>query len=263
MAGVAQCPSCGEVEELRGEPYEGDIRVTCLSCGAQWMRGAPRCAGCAGTDIVERPQAMTRHSRGTQLSIIGWREVPLCRTCDAEVLQTSIAENTPVPGDYVSVCLYGRGERPAVQPAPRPAPAPATAPAPRPAPQTAPVPKPPKRPAKPTTSPARPRAERSRPRPAPSMPPTVRQAIAAFLTEASGEVDHTALVLLGTHVGSYNRLGVLDEPGAADTLAAWCDGHWGDRDSAAAQRALGTIRRAVDFWGARGWLASDPAAKVR
>ncbi|WP_151484090.1 hypothetical protein [Streptomyces albicerus] len=262
MAGVAECPSCGEGEELRGEPCEGDIRVTCLSCGAQWMRGAPRCAGCGGQDIVERPQAMTRHSRGTQLSIIGWREVPLCRTCDAEVLETSIAQNTPVPGDYVSNCLYGPGQRPSMGPAPRPAPT--ATPAPRPATQPAPAAKPAKRPARPAGPPAQPWATRSRPRPvAPSVVPTVRQAIAAFLAEASGEVDHTAMLVLGTHLGSHERLGVLDKPDAADSLAAWCDGHWGDRNSAAAQRALGTILRAVDFWGARGWLASDPAAKLR
>lgn len=93
--------------------------------------------------------------------------------------------------------------------------------------------------------------------------PTVRQAIAAFLTEASGEVDHTAMVLLGSHLGSHNRLGVLDEPEAADKLAGWCHGHRGERRTAAAERALDTIRRAVGFWGARGRPASDPAAKVR
>ncbi|MBT2366132.1 hypothetical protein J7E88_12640 [Streptomyces sp. ISL-10] len=258
MAGVAECPSCGEDEELRGEPCAGDIRVTCLSCGAQWMRGAPRCAGCGGQDIVQRPQSMTRHSRGTQLSIIGWREVPLCRTCDAEVLETSIAQNTPVPGDYVSNCLYGSGERPAV-----PQSAPPPAPARPPSPPSAPAPSPRESPRQPAAVPAGPRAERSRPRPAPSAVPTVRQAIAAFLAEASGEVDHTAMLLLGTHLGSYERLGVLDAPDAADALAAWCEGHWGDCNGAGAQRAVSTILRAVDFWGARGWLASDPAAKLR
>ncbi|ESU50745.1 hypothetical protein K7395_02440 [Streptomyces filamentosus] len=94
------------------------------------------------------------------------------------------------------------------------------------------------------------------------MVPTVRQAIAAFFAGASGEVDHTALVLLGTHLGSHNRLGVLDEPSAADALAAWYQGHWGHRNGSAQQRALDTLRRAVAFWGARGWLTSDPAAKL-
>lgn len=53
MAAVAECPSCGEGEELRGS-------------------------------LLKRPQSMTRHSRGTRLSIIGWRDVPLCCTCDTE-----------------------------------------------------------------------------------------------------------------------------------------------------------------------------------
>ncbi|MEU7317210.1 hypothetical protein [Streptomyces sp. NPDC007083] len=91
----------------------------------------------------------------------------------------------------------------------------------------------------------------------------MRQAIAAFLSEASGEVDHTAMLLLGTHLGSYSRLSVLEGQDAADDLAAWCEGHWGDRGTAGNGRALATILRAVDFWGARGWLTSDPAAGLR
>ncbi|WP_267241618.1 hypothetical protein [Streptomyces sp. PR69] len=91
----------------------------------------------------------------------------------------------------------------------------------------------------------------------------MRQAVAAFLAEASGEVNHTAMVLLGTHLGSHNRLSTLDTPEAADSLAAWCQDHWGGGESESARTALDTIRRAMDFWGARGWLASDPAAKLR
>jgi hypothetical protein len=224
------------------------------------MRGASRCASCGGADIVERPQAMTRHSRGTQLSIIGWRELPLCRTCDAEALETSVTENTPVPSDYVANCLYGHGGRSEARSAPH-----AAAPAPPPVTGLpAPAPERQEQPPRPVVSPpAKPRPRRARPSPEPSTVPTVRQAIAAFLAEASGEVDHTAMLLLGTHLGSYNRLGVLDESDAAEKLAAWCEGHWAQRKGGAAERAVGTIVRAVDFWGARGWLASDPAAQLR
>jgi hypothetical protein len=198
---------------------------------------------------------MTRHSRGTQLSIIGWRELPLCLTCDAEALETSVTENTPVPSDYVVNCLYGHGGRSEARSAPHAA-------APTPPPVTGPERQ--RRPSRLVVSPpAKPRPQRARPSPAPSAVPTVRQAIAAFLAEASGEVDHTAMLLLGTHLGSYNRLGVLDEPDAADKLAAWCEGRWTQRKGGAAERAVGTIVRAVDFWGARGWLASDPAAQLR
>lgn len=274
MEGVAACPSCGEAEDLRGEPVDGDIRITCLSCDAQWMRGGVRCAGCGGQDIVHRPQAMTRHSRGTQLSIIGWRELPLCRSCDAEALEISISQNIPVPSDYVAACL-GAARKPAVAPAPeagRPASAPQAgqpAPAPQPGP---PAPVPPPKPAsgaavKPTAAakssrPARPPRVRPKVAPSPSMVPTVRQAIAAFMSESSGQADATAMLLLGTHLGSHNRLTVLEEDGAADRLAEWSLGHWGDGGDRA-QRCLGTICRAVDFWGARGWLASDPAAGLR
>ncbi|MFG2707979.1 hypothetical protein ACGFY4_47110, partial [Streptomyces sp. NPDC048386] len=87
-------------------------------------------------------------------------------------------------------------------------------------------------------------------------------AIAAFMADASGQADATAMLLLGTSLGSHNRLTVLEEDGAPDRLATWCHGHWGD-GSDRAQRALATICRAIDFWGARGWLASDPAAAFR
>lgn len=272
MAGAMSCPSCGESEELRGQPRDGDIRVTCLRCQAQWMRGAPRCAGCGGEDIVERPQAMTRHSRGTQLSIIGWRQIPLCRACDADALTASIDQNTAVPGDYVSVCLYGDERRPAVparppgalpppvRPEPQPEPEPGPEPEAKPAAESKPAAAAPSHPTpRPRTAPTPSR----RSRPAGAGVPTVRQAVAAFLAEASGEADPTAMLLLGTHLGSYNRLSVLDEPDAGSTLAAWCAERWPDPGTDAAQRALGTIRRAVDFWGARGWLASDPAEALR
>ncbi|WP_175407350.1 hypothetical protein [Streptomyces sp. TRM64462] len=272
MAGVAVCPSCGEAEELRGEPFEGDIKVTCLRCDAQWTRGAQRCAGCGGPEIVHRPQAMTRHSRGTQLSIIGWRELPLCRSCDAEALEASIAQNVPVPSEYVAVCLFGRDDsRPRRATPRRPAPSPPSTPgdAPRQGRVAADQRKSSTEAPTGQRSPraARPAAgaplSRAKVKPAPSSVPTVRQAIAAFMAEASGTVDATALLLLGTHLGSYNRLTALDDTEAADRLTAWCDSHWSDRGSEAAQRALGTICRAVDFWGARGWLSSDPASGVR
>lgn len=273
MAGISQCPSCGESEELRGEPHEDGIRITCLACTAQWMRGAPQCARCGGTDIVERPQAMTRHSRGTQLSIIGWRQIALCRICDADALTTSIEQNVPVPGDYVPASLYGGDTQPgAPSRPPRTAPAGSTptesaktAEPPRSAPKPVAAPAPPPNPAPEkasSVSRAWPRPQRSRPQPAASAVPTVRQAIAAFMAEAT-DTDATAMLLLGTHLGSHNRLSVLDDHATGDALVQWCQGHWPDRDTNAARRALGTICRALDFWGARGWLGSDPLIPLR
>ncbi|MDK1473798.1 hypothetical protein QNO07_10260 [Streptomyces sp. 549] len=288
-----ECSSCGETDDLRGAPEAGDIRITCGSCGAHWLRGGPRCATCGGGDLVERPQAMTRHSRGTQLSIIGWQQVPLCRVCDAAALRTSIADNVPLPHTYVAAALRDASpdtRPPATGPA-RPADAPAR-PGPRtrsaPAePQPAPPSKTPKTPqaaqaaqaAQPpaagatgatrptgggaTRQPGGPPARRPGTRPPAGAVPTVRQAIQAFLTESSGDVDHTALLLLGTHLGSASRLSVLEERQAAADLATWAADRWPDRQAAARSRALDTLCRAVDFWGARGWLASDPAAHLR
>lgn len=94
------------------------------------------------------------------------------------------------------------------------------------------------------------------------MVPTVRQAISAFMTETSDQADATAFLLLGTHLGSHNRLTVLETDGTARQLADWCKGYWAD-GSDRSRRAVGTICRAVDFWGARGWLVTDPAANLR
>lgn len=179
--------------------------------------------------------------------------------CDAEALEASVADSLPVPGDYAAVCLLGREERTATAPAPRAAPAgPVRAASPDgPKPLPAPDPAASNRPH--TT--ARPRS--GRPKPAPSRVPTVRQAVAAFLAESSGTADATAMLLLGTRLGSCNRLTVLEDAGAADRLTAWCAGHWPDRGSDTARRALDTIRRAVGFWGARGRLTTGPAAGIR
>ncbi|SCK15391.1 hypothetical protein [Streptomyces sp. WMMB 322] len=274
MAHELSCPSCGEAEDLSGAPQDDDIRVTCHGCGAEWMRGAPVCATCSGSDLVERPQAMTRHSRGTQLSIIGWRQLPLCRRCDAQALETSLGENIPVPSPYVSAALHAGGKAAPVPAAPRKPPGrtdnPAAPAAPQPQRSPSSVPRPHHTPGKddgrPSTGNATGTADRprrSRPQPARTQVPTVGQAITAFLTEASGEADHTALVLLGAYLGSYNRLSVLDAESSEDWLTAWFDKRWKDRDSPTARRARDTFCRAVDFWGARGWLARDPVSALR
>ncbi|MGW0734783.1 hypothetical protein [Streptomyces sp. NPDC002851] len=59
------------------------------------------------------------------------------------------------------------------------------------------------------------------------------------------------------------RPATLEDAATADALVEWCEGHWPDPDANAARRALSTICRAVDFWGARGWLGSDPVAGLR
>jgi hypothetical protein len=95
------CPSCEETEELSGRATDEGIRITCERCGTAWLRDAApeACATCGGTDLQERPQPVTAYSRGTQVSVVGWRTVPLCVSCDADMLSRSLA-GKPVPSGY-------------------------------------------------------------------------------------------------------------------------------------------------------------------
>lgn len=137
MSEEISCPGCGEQDELRGErtdasdarvptsrtatrenPASGrrseqtgtaEIRITCETCGAEWIRGTdPTCATCGGTDIVFRPRAMTQYSRGTQMSLVGWQNVPMCARCDAEALERSTASAGPVPARYEPAAMKPR-----------------------------------------------------------------------------------------------------------------------------------------------------------
>jgi hypothetical protein len=103
------CPSCGESEELSGRPTEEGIRITCERCGTDWLRDAApaACATCGGADLQQRPQPVTAYSRGTQVSIVGWRTVPLCVTCDADMLSRSLA-GKPVPSSYLPAAKQRR-----------------------------------------------------------------------------------------------------------------------------------------------------------
>lgn len=95
------CPSCGEAEELTGQPSPEGIRVTCDRCGASWLRDRTSdvCATCGGTELEARPLPTTAYSRGTQVSIVGWRQVLLCVTCDAAMLSRSLAGKL-IPNTY-------------------------------------------------------------------------------------------------------------------------------------------------------------------
>jgi hypothetical protein len=97
------CPACGEAEELTGQPGPDGIQITCDTCGAAWPRDAAlvRCATCGGTDVTFRPQPLTAYSRGTQVSIVGWRHVPLCASCDAGMLD-HLFTGKPLPTGYIS-----------------------------------------------------------------------------------------------------------------------------------------------------------------
>lgn len=100
------CPACGENDELTGSSTPEGIRITCDKCAATWLRDATpvTCANCGRDDVVFRPQALTSYSRGTQVSILGWRHIPLCPICDADMLTRSYA-GKPMPTGYRPAAL--------------------------------------------------------------------------------------------------------------------------------------------------------------
>jgi Zn ribbon nucleic-acid-binding protein len=90
-AADVRCPSCGEQEELHGRRSEGQILLRCLRCGYDGPRVAVRrCQTCGGADVVERPRALVERARGTQLSVVGYTTIGLCRVCDADDLARAI-----------------------------------------------------------------------------------------------------------------------------------------------------------------------------
>jgi Zn ribbon nucleic-acid-binding protein len=90
-AADVRCPRCGEQEELHGRRSEGQILLRCLRCGYDGPRvAARRCQTCGGADVVERPKALVERARGTQLSVVGYTTIGLCRRCDADDLARAI-----------------------------------------------------------------------------------------------------------------------------------------------------------------------------
>lgn len=109
MAHDIACPACGETDELRGEQRPEGLSITCERCGTRWTRDTTAaCATCGGKQLVTRPRAITQYSRGTQLSIVGWQDIDLCVTCDADALQRSTSAGGPVPSDYRPVAQHRR-----------------------------------------------------------------------------------------------------------------------------------------------------------
>lgn len=108
-----RCPACGEDSNLRGQPIDGEIQITCQVCHHVWDRDRrTRCATCGGLDIVLRPQTMTAFARGNQLSIHGWRELPLCGDCDHDELMRTTSQEAPVADDYQPAAMHARPHTP-------------------------------------------------------------------------------------------------------------------------------------------------------
>lgn len=50
---------------------------------------------------------MTNYSRRNQVSVLGWRDVPMCGTCDAQMLSLSL-QGKPIPYRYRPAALDRR-----------------------------------------------------------------------------------------------------------------------------------------------------------
>lgn len=244
------CPDCGNEQDVTGrvDDHAGDIELTCGQCDRSWWRGQRRCASCGGPDLTTRPQVMRRHSRGNQLSILGWRDVTLCHECDATVLNAHPFDHTPIPEDYVSAALID-----AIAVASPPSPHPPSPSADRPRPPSL---------APPPSSPAPPPP----PAPAPPRPPTtVRQALErsqALLAAEGRTLDPTVVLLLGQRLGPATRLDGLNAAGHDPAaLRAWAEGLWGA--GADAGTARDTITALADHWQRQGWTTTDMAAELR
>lgn len=91
------CPQCGESEALRGTRKDDTISLTCGNCDHEWDRDlSPACRRCGGSDMQSVPLAILEKGRGTQLSVVGTRQIHLCSLCDAETLRVYHA-NRPNP----------------------------------------------------------------------------------------------------------------------------------------------------------------------
>lgn len=92
-----RCPQCGEQEALSGRRVDGEVFLTCQRCTYDGPRVARRtCPTCGGDDLVDRPRAVVERSRGTQLSVVGYTTVTLCKTCDAGTVAAALAHGGAV-----------------------------------------------------------------------------------------------------------------------------------------------------------------------
>lgn len=100
--GEIACPACGEVDDLRGEPIDGLIRIACGPCGTVWDRDPTRrCPRCGSADLYEAPVAVIEKSRGTQLSIVSTRAEYLCWHCDRDLIDAQRRSGTALMPDQL------------------------------------------------------------------------------------------------------------------------------------------------------------------
>lgn len=89
--------------------------------------------------------------------------------------------------------------------------------------------------------------------------PTTVQAVSAFLdTLESSGTRRVYGSTLSAFADEFQELDLL----APDPLAAWFLRRFGETKPATWNRALATLRSAVGWWRARGWLAMDPTEGI-
>ncbi len=219
------CPRCASAD-VSGTEHTDGIVLRCGACGHTWERGRRGCATCGGSELVTIPQLITTTPRGNQVSIIGRRQVLVCRACDAAGVSDYLERGVPLPSTYQSAARR-------VEVEPTSAPPRASTPRRRAAPAPRQVPSPPPAPA-----------------PAALTNPTVRQAMEHF-QQSAPDPFALALVMLGREAGPTSRLG---DPGTADLLTG-ADA-WAERTFTGGNRepAIATVRAFVEHCRDRGWL---------
>lgn len=220
------CPRCASTG-VSGVARGDGIVLRCEGCGHEWDRGRRGCSTCGGPELVTIPQLITTTPRGNQVSIIGRRQVLVCRECDAAGVSDYLERGVPLPSTYQSAARRVRVEPPSSHPRAVSS-RPRSASSPRPVQPTAPAPSV-------TTA---------------LTDPTVRQAVEAF-QEAEPDPFALALVMLGRDLGPASR---LREPRTAASLAD-VDA-WAERTFSGANRdaAVATVHAFVEHCRSRGWL---------
>lgn len=77
------CPSCGgrKLKGRRDDPRAEVVDVRCQECGHTWTHDPWACPRCRGRLHAER-RPLLEKARGTQQSIIGYRTIRVCPSCD-------------------------------------------------------------------------------------------------------------------------------------------------------------------------------------
>jgi hypothetical protein len=77
------CLACGEDDDLTGTRRpDGELEITCGSCGARWKRDMrPRCRLCGSDDLAYTPKPLWEKGRGDQRTPAGRIDAYRCNAC--------------------------------------------------------------------------------------------------------------------------------------------------------------------------------------